>query len=603
MKLRMKRKSELKIIIMIFLIISIVLCIVVYKDKLFMSSEERMLQQTAREQNWSEWEYAYRKKLFEIVGDLYGQMPEAVLHDFDEDGVPELILLDHTTSNITVSSYVEGKVQTIAWLPMSTTVYLYDHLLFTAYQGNRDGLYTIDCLVYDGTGYMQGFYMDKNEFQSIRLIFEPQSSRDCYNNIWDDIYAKNEIVTIDKFEEIFGFEKLMGVSLAKWAKTQDLYLDENFLIDKGLNEPKESNILEMEFVQRLKESPYSGWKDAYESMVHSWDKITHDKFMILAMHDFNEDEIPELIISDDNYKIAIYSFNGLALEKVGSISWVGGVYLTDNTLMSVFGHMDGCFYHCFTYRDGEYLIGSYDDFHPDRAEINYEEVTSDFFKEIYPVDLTIWRGEKWKYYTDDMIVRSIDTKEVDLSTVNIDTLFLEEKSPESVTYSDWKKAYETTIQNWKSIPRHRLMILAIHDFNKDDIPELIISNEYYELAIYTFVDSFVVKVGSIDWLNGVYFAENTLFSVQNNIGGNSYQCVTYKDGEYLTGYYDDFHPDKSVINKEEVTSESFHEIFPLESIRWRGEGWEDYKKDITINEIDVGNVNLNSIDIDMLFIE
>ena len=599
----MKRKSELKIVIMIFLIISIVLCIVVYKDKLFMSSEERMLQQTAREQNWSEWEYAYRKKLFEIVGGVYGQVPEVVLHDFDEDGVPELILLDHATSNITVSSYVEEKVQTIAWLPMSTTVYLYDHLLFTAYQGNGDGLYTIDCLVYDGTGYMQGFYMDMNEFQSIRLIFEPQPSRDCYNNIGDDIYAKNENVTIDKFEAIFGFEKLMGVSLEQWAKTQDLYLDENFLIDKGLNEPKESNILEMEFVKRLKESPYPGWKDAYESMVHSWDKITHDKFMILATHDFDEDEIPELIISDDNYEIAIYSFNGLALVKVGSISWVGGVYFTDNTLMSVFGHMDGCFYHCFTYRDGEYLIGSYDDFHPDRAEINYEEVTSDFFKEIYPVDLTIWRGEKWKYYTDDMIVRSIDTKEVDLSTVNIDTLFLEEKSPESVTYSDWKKAYETTIQNWKSIPRHRLMILAIHDFNKDDIPELIISNEHYELAIYTFVDSFVVKVGSIDWLNGVYFAENTLFSVQNNIGGNSYQCVTYKDGEYLTGYYDDFHPDKSVINKEEVTSESFHEIFPLESIRWRGEGWEDYKKDITINEIDVGNVNLNSIDIDMLFIE
>ncbi len=64
----MKRKSELRIIIMILLIISVVLCIVVYKDKLFMSSEERMLQQTAREQNWSEWEYAYRKKLFEIVG-------------------------------------------------------------------------------------------------------------------------------------------------------------------------------------------------------------------------------------------------------------------------------------------------------------------------------------------------------------------------------------------------------------------------------------------------------------------------------------------------------------------------------------------------------
>ena len=600
----MKRKSELGIIIILLIIISMVLCIAVYKDKLFMSSEEQILQQTAREQNWSEWEYAYRKKLFEIVGGLYGQVPEVVLHDFDEDGVPELILLDYATSNITVSSYVEGKVQTIAWLPMSTTVYLYDHLLFTAYQGNVDGLYTIDCLVYDGTGYMQGFYEDMNEFQSRRLIFEPQSSQDCYRNIVGDLYAKNENVTIDKFEEIFGFEKLMGVSLEKWAKTQNLYLDENFLIDKGLNEPKESNILEMEFVQRLKNSPYSDWKDAYESMVHNWDKITHDKFMILAMHDFNEDEIPELIISDDNYKIEIYSFNGLALIKVGSISWVGGVYFTDNTLMSVFGHMDGCFYRCFTYRDGEYQIGSYDDYHPDRAEINNEEVTSDLFKEIYPVDLTIWRGEKWKYYTDDMIVRSIDTKEVDLCTVNIDTLFLDEKSPESVTYSDWKEAYDTTVHNWKSIPRNRLMILAIHDFNNDDIPELIISNEHSELAIYTFVDSSVVKVGSIDWLNGVYFTNNTLVSAQSNVGGSAYQCFTYKDnGEYLVGYYDDFHPDNCVINKKEVTYEFFHEIFPLKLSKWHGEEWGDYTNDIRINAIDVDNVDLNTIDIDMLFIE
>ncbi len=347
----------------------------------------------------------------------------------------------------------------------------------------------------------------------------------------------------------------------------------------------------------------SDWKEAYESMVQNWNSITHDKFMILAIHDFDEDKIPELIISDENYDLTINTFDGSSVIKIGSIDCLGKVYFTNNTLISVSGGMDGSFYQCFTYMDGEYLIGCYDDFHPDRAMINKKEVASDFFKEIFPFELSIWHGEKWKYYTDDIIVNRIDTKSIDLSTINTDTLFLSEKSLEDATYSDWKEAYDSTIYNWKSIPGHRLMILAIHDFNEDDVPELIISNEHYELAIYTFIDTSVVKIGSIDWLNGVYFTNNTLVSVQNNVGGNAYQCFTYKDGEYFTGYYNDFHPNNSVINKEEVTAALFNGIFSLELARWYGEEWEDYTKDIVINKIDISNTDLCTINIDTLFLK
>ncbi|MCH5258030.1 MAG: hypothetical protein J1D87_12125 [Lachnospiraceae bacterium] len=144
--------------------------------------------------------------------------------------------------------------------------------------------------------------------------------------------------------------------------------------------------------------------------------------------------------------------------------------------------------------------------------------------------------------------------------------------------------------------------LGIHDFNNDDIPELIIGNSV-SAAVFTYENGNAVKVADLyepeEWggINGLYYKDNHIVLVNSGSGGSGYVCFTYDEGEYVIGVYDDYNPDKGVINGNQVTGEVFRQQFNLAELT--NNSRIEYSK---INEEDglILMVNGESITIDNL---
>lgn len=144
--------------------------------------------------------------------------------------------------------------------------------------------------------------------------------------------------------------------------------------------------------------------------------------------------------------------------------------------------------------------------------------------------------------------------------------------------------------------------LGIHDFNNDDIPELIIGDSV-SAAVFTYENGNAVKITDLyepeDWggINGLYYKDNHIVLVNNGSWGSGYVCFTYDEGEYVIGVYDDYNPDKGVINGNQVTGEVFRQQFNLAELT--NNSRIEYSKITKENEIILA-VNGESTTIDNL---
>ena len=83
--------------------------------------------------------------------------------------------------------------------------------------------------------------------------------------------------------------------------------------------------------------------------------------------------------------------------------------------------------------------------------------------------------------------------------------------------------------------------IGIHDFDDDGVPELIIGDTV-SIGIFTYEDGMIKKIADLyepeDWggINGVHYRENTIILVNNGSDGSCYVCLSYHDGEYVTGF-------------------------------------------------------------------
>jgi hypothetical protein len=119
--------------------------------------------------------------------------------------------------------------------------------------------------------------------------------------------------------------------------------------------------------------------------------------------------------------------------------------------------------------------------------------------------------------------------------------------------------------------------LGIHDFNGDGIPELILGDGI-SISVYTYVDLGLEKVADLyepeGWymINELYIQNNCLILVSNGSDGCGYVGFTYRDGSYLTGTYDDYSPDQSVLGGVESGFKEFNDVFHITELK------EDSKK-------------------------
>jgi hypothetical protein len=193
---------------------------------------------------------------------------------------------------------------------------------------------------------------------------------------------------------------------------------------------------------------------------------------------------------------------------------------------------------------------------------------------------------------------------------------------ESQEDSSWQSAYKDIIINSKDYltdPYHLRgenglnvwIYLGVHDFNNDNVPELILGDSI-SIGIFTYQNNAVVKVTELyepeGWycINGLYYKNNSLILVSNGSDGSGYVCLTNYDGNYITGFHDDYNPAMSILNEENTTYEEFEKIFHTKNledsskislIKMNINSGEisleinNEKPDIPLNKLNLENVN------------
>lgn len=148
---------------------------------------------------------------------------------------------------------------------------------------------------------------------------------------------------------------------------------------------------------------------------------------------------------------------------------------------------------------------------------------------------------------------------------------------------EWENAYKEIVRNMESyladpyIFRQELNrvnsdscigYIGIHDFDDDSVPELIIGDDV-SLGVFTYDNGIVKKIADLyepedwDYINGVYYKDNTIILINSGSDGSCYVCLSYHDGEYITGVFDEYNPDMATVNEKEVTEEEFKMWFDL----------------------------------------
>ena len=170
------------------------------------------------------------------------------------------------------------------------------------------------------------------------------------------------------------------------------------------------------------------WKTAYMDLFFCMPEMLEDpyglktqknysdseRWLYLGTCDFDEDCIPELIIGD-SYSLGVFTYENNQTIKIADLfmqeHWfsVNGVYLGENSILLESNGSDGSGFVGLTYKDGEYIIGEYCQYHPEKTLINSREVTYEEFCETFLL-ITLNEREKSSYSLEQThFVKEVDS--------------------------------------------------------------------------------------------------------------------------------------------------------------------------------------------------
>lgn len=132
--------------------------------------------------------------------------------------------------------------------------------------------------------------------------------------------------------------------------------------------------------------------DGYRSNPELYNPL--DDWVYLGIHDFDGDDIPELLVGD-TLTMAAFTFTGGKPEKIVDLydeydpsSWcINGVDFKGNSVSLGCSGSSGTTYVNFGYLDGQYMIGHYSEMNqPSVVRINGKESTLEEMNRIYTTD-------------------------------------------------------------------------------------------------------------------------------------------------------------------------------------------------------------------------
>ncbi|MTK06125.1 MAG: hypothetical protein F8N38_03425 [Hungatella sp.] len=170
---------------------------------------------------------------------------------------------------------------------------------------------------------------------------------------------------------------------------------------KTVLQPDESQVSNMVQESVALTDQEINWQTAYMEIIDQGGGHLPDPYQLrgedglnssfyLGIHDFNGDGIPELILGD-GISISVYTYLNHGLEKVADLyepeGWymIHELYIQNNCLILVSNGSDGCGYVGFTYGEGSYRTGTYDDSNPDQSVLVGEQSGFKEFNDVFHI--------------------------------------------------------------------------------------------------------------------------------------------------------------------------------------------------------------------------
>lgn len=144
----------------------------------------------------------------------------------------------------------------------------------------------------------------------------------------------------------------------------------------------------------------ANWEKEYKNIISNIENNLADPYSLrcdlnpyvyIGVHDFDNDSIAELVIGD-GISVAVFTYKEEQVQKIADLyepeGWwaINGLHYKNNTIILESSGSDGSGYVCFTYNNGEYIMGTYDEYDPDTAIINKKTIAAEEFEKYFDLE-------------------------------------------------------------------------------------------------------------------------------------------------------------------------------------------------------------------------
>lgn len=291
--------------------------------------------------------------------------------------------------------------------------------------------------IVDGISEEEKVYMITIEDYYFSIYFDEEKKIESFH--YDAYGTRNGEINIGmprgEVERILGECSFDEISPDNDKYVTAIYQDE-VVYEIGYFDGKVCNV-EERMIEAIPED-IATWEEAYKDIICKIEDNLVDpyslrsdveQYVYIGVHDFDNDGIPELVIGD-GVSVAVFGYVEKQVKKLADLyvpeTWgaINGLSYKNNTVTLGSSGSDGSCYVCFTYKNGDYVIGTYDEYNPQEAIVDEMIVDKETFDEYFDL-AELWGNNRITYIqkkNEPEVLLEIGSEKIPVSDLDFNTI-------------------------------------------------------------------------------------------------------------------------------------------------------------------------------------